>query len=75
MGEIARALDIPRPTVYRLLETLEEERLCGVVAEFKPGQGDAAGGKPGDGFAATSELCQVSGPIFADYGRKAPLAA
>ena len=69
-AEIARALDIPRPTIYRLLETLEQE---GYVA-FSPTSARVRvtrlAASLGDGFGATSELCQVAGPLFAAYSEQ-----
>jgi IclR family mhp operon transcriptional activator len=65
--EIAIATGIPRPTVYRLLETLEEQ---GYVA-FSPTSNlvrvTRIAASLGDGFAVTSQICQVAGPIFAEY--------
>lgn len=66
-SEIAAGLDLPRPTVYRLLQTLEE---AGYVALSPTGNRVrvtrlAAG--LGDGFALTSRLCHVAGAIFAAY--------
>ncbi|MFV1878698.1 DNA-binding transcriptional regulator [Nioella sp.] len=65
-ADIARELSIPRPTVYRLLETLEQQ---GYVA-FSPTSARVRvtrlAGSLGDGFGATSELCQIAGPLFTD---------
>lgn len=65
--EIAIATGIPRPTVYLLLETLEEQ---GYVA-FSPTSNrvrvTGLAASLGDGFAVTSQICQVAGPIFAEY--------
>lgn len=66
-SEIAKATGIPRPTVYRLLETLEEQ---GYVA-FSPTSNRVRvtrlAASLGDGFAVNSQICQVAGPIFAEY--------
>jgi IclR family mhp operon transcriptional activator len=66
-ADIARALSIPRPTVYRLLETLEQQ---GYVA-FSPTSAHVRvtrlAGSLGDGFGAMSELCQIAGPLFASH--------
>lgn len=64
---IASGLGLPRPTVYRLLRTLEE---AGYVAHSPTDNRVrvtrlAAG--LGDGFALTSRLCAVAGTIFAEY--------
>ena len=65
--EIAIATGIPRSTVYRLLETLEER---GYVA-FSPTSNRVRvtrlAASLGDGFAVSSQICQVAGPIFAEY--------
>lgn len=64
-GAIARATGIPRPTVYRLLETLET---LGYVA-FSPTSGNVRvtglAAALGDGHALASEICQAAGPVFA----------
>lgn len=69
-SEIANATGIPRPTVYRLLETLEE---LGYVV-FSPTSNRVRvtrlAASLGDGFAVNSRLCQVAGPIFAEYAQK-----
>lgn len=65
VGDIARSLNIPRPTVYRLLETLEQQ---GYVA-FSPHSAlvrvTRLAASLGDGYAATTALCQIAGPLFA----------
>lgn len=70
VGEIARALEIPRPTVYRLLETLEEAGYVVLSPTSSLVRVTRLAAALGDGYAATSELCQVSGPIFSEYGAK-----
>lgn len=66
-GEIAAALDLPRPTVYRLLQTLEEE---GYVA-FSPSDNRVRvtrlAASLGDGFGISSRLCHAAGPLLAEY--------
>ncbi|MAM10980.1 MAG: transcriptional regulator [Rhizobiaceae bacterium] len=70
VGEIARALDIPRPTVYRLLETLEEAGYVALSPSSSLVRVTRLAASLGDGYAATSELCQVSGPVFAEYAAR-----
>ncbi len=69
-SEIAKATGIPRPTVYRLLETLEEQ---GYVA-FSPTSNRVRvtrlAASLGDGFAVNSRICQAAGPTFAEHAPK-----
>ncbi|WP_136661035.1 DNA-binding transcriptional regulator [Nitratireductor sp. XY-223] len=69
-GEIARALDIPRPTVYRLLSTLEEAGYVIFSASANLVRVSPLAAALGDGHAQRSELCQAAGPLFAAYGAK-----
>lgn len=66
-GEIAAGLGIPRPTVYRLLNTLEE---LGYVV-YSPTSArvrvSSLAASLGDGFASTSAICQAAGPVFSEY--------
>jgi IclR family mhp operon transcriptional activator len=66
-GEIARALSIPRPTVYRLLETLEEAGYVVLSPSSNRVRVTRLAASLGDGYALTSELCQASGPVFSEY--------
>ena len=69
-SEIAVGLDRPRPTVYRLLQTLEE---AGYVALSPTGNRvrvTRLAAHLGDGFAMTSRICQAAGAIFAAYAPK-----
>jgi IclR family mhp operon transcriptional activator len=69
-GEIAKATGIPRPTVYRLLETLEQQGYVVFSPTSNRVRVTRLAASLGDGFAANSELCQVAGPIFAEYAPK-----
>lgn len=69
-GAIARALDIPRPTVYRLLSTLEEEGYVVFSASANIVRITPLAAALGDGHAQRSELCQAAAPLFARYGAK-----
>lgn len=69
-GEIAKALGLPRPTVYRLLETLEEEGYVAFSATSTYVRVTRLAAALGDGYALTSELAQAAGPIFAEYSPK-----
>lgn len=69
-GEIAKALDLPRPTVYRLLETLEELGYVAFSATSNLVRVTRFAAALGDGYALTSEMTQAAGPIFADYAKR-----
>ncbi|MDA4846595.1 DNA-binding transcriptional regulator [Hoeflea poritis] len=69
-GAIARALDIPRPTVYRLLSTLEEEGYVVFSASANIVRITPQAAALGDGHAHRSALCQAAAPLFARYGAK-----
>lgn len=66
-GEIAKATGIPRSTVYRLLETLEELGYVVFSATSSFVRVTRLAAALGDGHALTSEICQAAGPIFAKY--------
>lgn len=69
-GEIARALGIPRPTIYRLLETLEEAGYVAFSSSSNLVRVTRLAASLGDGYAVTSEICQAAGPLFAEYGAR-----
>lgn len=66
-GEIARATGIPRPTVYRLLETLEEEGYVSFSPTSNRVRVTRLAASLGDGYAVTSRLCQAAGRLFGQY--------
>ncbi len=66
-GEIAAALNIPRPTVYRLLQTLEELRYVALSPTDYRVRVTRLASSLGDGYAMTSQLCQIVGPLFSEY--------
>jgi IclR family mhp operon transcriptional activator len=66
-GEIARALGIPRPTVYRLIQTLEEQGYVVMSPSSNRVRVTRLAASLGDGFAVTSRICQLAGPLFAEY--------
>lgn len=66
-GEIAGALGLPRPTVYRLLHTLEEDGYIAYSPSSNRVRVTPLAASLGDGFAVTSQLCQAAGPVFAKY--------
>lgn len=69
-GEIARALDIPRPTVYRLLETLEELGYVAVSPTSNCVRVTRIAAGLSDGHALTNEICQAAGPLFAHFSER-----
>lgn len=69
-GEIAAALGLPRPTVYRLLETLEEAGYVAFSASSNRVRVTRLAASLGDGGAQASELCRIAAPLFADYGAR-----
>ena len=69
-GAVAKALKIPRPTVYRLLETLEELGYVAFSATSSNVRVTRFAAALGDGHALTSEICEVAGPIFAEYSNR-----
>lgn len=69
-GDIARALNIPRPTVYRLLETLEEAGYIAYSASAARVRVTRLAAALGDGYAPTTEITQVAGPILAEYAAR-----
>ncbi len=66
-GEIARALGIPRPTVYRLLQTLEEQGYVVMSPTSNRVRVARLAASLGDGYAVTSRICQIAGPLFGEY--------
>lgn len=62
---IALELDIPRPTVYRLLGTLEEAGYVAFSATDSRARVTPLAASLGDNSAARSRLCQVAAPIMA----------
>lgn len=69
-GEIAKALGLARPTVYRLLATLEELGYVAFSATSSYVRVTRYAAALGDGYALTSELSQAAGPLFAEYSQR-----
>lgn len=66
-GAIARALNIPRPTVYRLLQTLEEAGYIAFSASSNLARVTRLAASLGEGTALDNELCRVVAPLLAEY--------
>ncbi|MFQ0815280.1 transcriptional regulator [Brucella anthropi] len=66
-GEIAAALGLPRPTVYRLLQTLEEEGYVVFSSTNNRVRVTRLAASLGDCSSKTSVLCQAAGPLFSEY--------
>src|SRR5918996_1297339 len=66
-SEIAASLNLPRPTVYRLLQTLEEEGYIALWATDNRVRDTRLAAALGDGFVISSRVCRAAAPIFAAY--------
>lgn len=69
-SQIAKALDLPRPTVYRLLQTLEETGYIALSASSNLVRVTRLAGSLGDGAQRNSEICRVAAPLLAQYAAK-----
>lgn len=68
-GELARALDIPRPTVYRLLETLEQLGYVSRSATDNRFRVTLQARLIADGYDAETRIGEIAGPILGRLGR------
>jgi IclR family mhp operon transcriptional activator len=66
-SEISAALEIPRPTVYRLLRTLEEEGYVLFSSTDSRARVSALAAALGDNSAARSRLCHAAGPFLSKF--------
>lgn len=66
-GEIASKLGLPRPTVYRLLHTLEEEGYVIWSASDARVRVSPLAAALGDNVSVRSLLCQVAAPVLAEF--------
>ena len=69
-GEIARALAIPRSSVYRLLQTLEEAGYVAFSASSSLVRVTRLAASLGDSSAMHPELCRVAAPLLAEYAAR-----
>ncbi len=70
VSDIATALQLPRPSVYRLLHTLEEEGYLVCAASDSRIRVTRLAASLGDSYAASSMICQAAGPVFGAYRAK-----
>jgi IclR family mhp operon transcriptional activator len=68
-GDIARQLDLPRPTVYRLLETLEELGYVARSASDDRFRVTRRALSLGDGYDPGVVICQAAAPYLADLSK------
>jgi IclR family mhp operon transcriptional activator len=68
-GDIARQLDLPRPTVYRLLETLEELGYVARSASDDRFRVTRRALSLGDGYDPSVFICQVAAPYLAELSK------
>ena len=66
-GEIAKQLKLPRPTVYRLLHTLEEEGYVIYSASDSRVRVSPLAAALGDNVSVRSGLCKVAAPVLARF--------
>ncbi len=69
-GDVARALDLPRPTVYRLLETLEELGYIARSASDDRFRVTRRALSLGDGYDPGVVICQAAAPFLAELSKK-----
>lgn len=66
-AEISTALGIPRPTVYRLLRTLEEQGYVLFSSTDARARVSALAAALGDNSAVRSRLCHTAGPFLSKF--------
>lgn len=68
-GDVARALDLPRPTVYRLLDTLEELGYVARSASDDRFRVTRRALSLGDGYDPGVVICQAAAPYIAELSK------
>lgn len=68
-GDVARELELPRPTVYRLLETLEELGYVARSASDERFRVTRRALSLGDGYDPGVAICQVAAPFLAELSK------
>lgn len=66
-SQISAALDIPRPTVYRLLQTLEEQGYIVHSPTDNRVRITRQAAALGDSYQSLSQICMAAGPVFSHY--------
>jgi IclR family mhp operon transcriptional activator len=69
-GDVARQLDLPRPTVYRLLETLEELGYVERSSSDERFRVTRRASSLGDGYDPGVVICQVAAPYLAELSKR-----
>ena len=69
-GDVARRLGLPRPTVYRLLETLEQLGYVTRSLSDERFRVTRRASSLGDGYDPGVLVCQAAAPIIADLGKR-----
>lgn len=69
-SDIGAALNIPRSTVYRLLQTLEEHKYVALSSSDNRVRVTRLAASLGDSYEVSSRLCQIVGPLFGEFGPK-----
>ena len=69
-ADVARALDLPRPTVYRLLETLEELGYIARSASDDRYRVTRLASSLGDGYNPSVVICQAAAPYLNELSKK-----
>jgi len=69
-GEVAQRLNLARPTVYRLLETLEELGYIARSASDERFRVTRRAGSLGDGYDPSVVVCQAAAPFITDLSRR-----
>lgn len=70
VGAIAAALGIPRPSVYRLVATLEDEGYIRFSSTDSRVRVTARAAALGDNAKGRSLICQVAGPVLIEFTRE-----
>ncbi|ERF81975.1 DNA-binding transcriptional regulator [Bradyrhizobium viridifuturi] len=68
-ADVARALDLPRPTVYRLLETLEELGYIARSASDDRYRVTRLASSLGDGYNPSVVICQAAAPYLNELSK------
>lgn len=69
-GDVARQLDLPRPTVYRLLETLEELGYVARSASDDRFRVTRRASSLGDGYDPGIVICGAAAPYLAELSKR-----